>query len=68
VAVESVGRQLAMAFLERIKDDFSKRYGGGKATTATSKSLNKEFGYLKLCLLCCVKEMEMGSLCFEELY
>jgi len=56
VAVESVGRQLAMAFLERIKDDFSKRYGGGKAATATSKSLNKEFGYL-LCLHCSVKQM-----------
>lgn len=46
MAVESVGRQLAMAYLERIMEDFSKRYGGGKATTATAKSLNKEFGYL----------------------
>jgi len=68
VAVESIGRQLAMAFLERIKDDFSKRYGGGKATTATSKSLNKEFGYYLLCLPCCVKQIQMGRLCIEELY
>jgi len=44
--VESVGRQIPIAFLERIKDDFNKRYGGGRATTATAKSLNKEFGYL----------------------
>ncbi|KAL2336714.1 hypothetical protein Fmac_011160 [Flemingia macrophylla] len=44
VAVEAVGRQLAMAFLERIKEDFTNRYGGGKAATATAKSLNKEFG------------------------
>ena len=45
VAVESVGRQIPMAFLERVKEDFSKRYGGGKATTAKPNSLNKEFGY-----------------------
>ncbi|KAL0897144.1 hypothetical protein Bca101_081105 [Brassica carinata] len=44
VAVEAVGRQIPMAFLERIKEDFSKRYGGGKATTAKPNSLNKEFG------------------------
>ena len=44
--MESVGRQIPIAFLERIKDDFNKRYGGGRATTATAKSLNKEFGYL----------------------
>jgi vesicle-associated membrane protein 72 len=48
--VESFDRHITMAFLERIKDDFTKRYGGGKAATATatSKSLNKEFGYLNL--------------------
>lgn len=33
-----------MAFLERVKEDFNKRYGGGKAATAPPKSLNKEFG------------------------
>ncbi|XP_027334444.1 vesicle-associated membrane protein 722-like isoform X2 [Abrus precatorius] len=44
VAVESVGRQIPMAFLERIKEDFTKRYGGGRATTATAKSLNRDFG------------------------
>ncbi|CAL5211037.1 unnamed protein product [Lathyrus oleraceus] len=44
VAVESFGRQIPIAFLERIKDDFNKRYGGGRAATATAKSLNKEFG------------------------
>ncbi|KAH9625269.1 hypothetical protein KSS87_017717 [Heliosperma pusillum] len=44
VAVESVGRQIPMAYLERVKDDFNKRYGGGKAATAVAKSLNKEFG------------------------
>ncbi|KAL8130649.1 hypothetical protein V2J09_019804 [Rumex salicifolius] len=44
VAVESVGRQLPMAFLEKVKEDFNKRYGGGKAATAPPKSLNKEFG------------------------
>ena len=44
VAVDSVGRQVPMAFLERIKEDFTKRYGGGKAATAVAKSLNKEFG------------------------
>jgi len=50
VATESAGRQLPIAFLERIKDDFSKKYGGGKATTAAPKGLSKEFGYLLNCL------------------
>ncbi|KAL4308139.1 hypothetical protein GQ457_01G023000 [Hibiscus cannabinus] len=45
VATESAGRQIPIAFLERIKEDFSKRYGGGKAANAKAKSLNKEFGY-----------------------
>lgn len=44
VAVESVGRQIPIAFLERVKEDFTKRYGGGKAATAAAKSLNREFG------------------------
>ncbi|KAK6122844.1 hypothetical protein DH2020_043425 [Rehmannia glutinosa] len=44
VAVESAGRQLPIAFLERVKDDFNKRYGGGKAATAGANSLKKEFG------------------------
>ncbi|CAK9162385.1 unnamed protein product [Ilex paraguariensis] len=44
VAVESAGRQLPMAFLERIKEDFTKKYGGGKAATAVANSLNREFG------------------------
>ncbi|KAK9725767.1 hypothetical protein RND81_05G167800 [Saponaria officinalis] len=44
VAVESSGRELPIAFLERVKDDFNKRYGGGKASTAKAKGLNKEFG------------------------
>lgn len=33
-----------MAFLERIKDDFVSKYGGGKGATAPVNSLNKEFG------------------------
>ncbi|KAG4921774.1 hypothetical protein AAZX31_18G156300 [Glycine max] len=62
VAVESVGRQLAMAYLERIMEDFSKRYGGGKATTATAKSLNKEFGSkLKEHMQYCVEHPEEVS-------
>ncbi|PKU77419.1 Putative vesicle-associated membrane protein 726 [Dendrobium catenatum] len=44
VAVESVGRQIPIAFLERVKEDFTKRYGGGKAATAVANSLNREFG------------------------
>lgn len=45
VADESAGRQVPIAFLERVKDDFVARYGGGKAATAAANSLNKEFGY-----------------------
>lgn len=44
VAVESAGRQIPIAFLERVKDDFNKRYGGGKAATAGPNGLKKEFG------------------------
>nr|KAJ0224050.1 hypothetical protein LSAT_V11C200065580 [Lactuca sativa] len=44
VAVESAGRELPIAFLERIKDDFYKRYGTGKGKTANAKGLNREFG------------------------
>ncbi|PKU67718.1 Putative vesicle-associated membrane protein 726 [Dendrobium catenatum] len=44
VAIESVGRQIPIAFLERVKEDFTKRYGGGKAATAVANSLNREFG------------------------
>lgn len=46
VAKESVGKQVSLAFLERVKLDFKKRYGGGKADTAVTKSLSKEFGYV----------------------
>ncbi|KAG2308904.1 hypothetical protein Bca52824_028652 [Brassica carinata] len=45
VAVDSAGREIPMAFLERVKEDFNKRYSGGKAATAQANSLNKEFGY-----------------------
>ncbi|KAL4290591.1 hypothetical protein GQ457_14G008110 [Hibiscus cannabinus] len=44
VADESAGRQIPIAFLERIKDDFVLKYGSGKAATAPANSLNKEFG------------------------
>ncbi|CAK9155901.1 unnamed protein product [Ilex paraguariensis] len=44
VAVESAGRQIPIAFLERTKEDFNKKYGGGKAATAVANSLKKEFG------------------------
>ncbi|KAL9675881.1 hypothetical protein QQ045_004089 [Rhodiola kirilowii] len=46
VAAESTGRQLPIAFLERVKEDFTKRYGGGKATNASVNSLSKEFGLI----------------------
>ncbi|KAH9327470.1 hypothetical protein KI387_007648, partial [Taxus chinensis] len=44
VAEESFGQQVPMAFLERIKDDFKKRYSGGRAEIAIANSLKKEFG------------------------
>jgi vesicle-associated membrane protein 72 len=42
--VESVGRQIPIAYLERIKEDFTNRYGGGKAAIAVANGLKKEFG------------------------
>lgn len=44
VAADSAGRQVPIAFLERVKDDFNKRYGGGKAATDVANGLKKEFG------------------------
>lgn len=43
VTKDSVIRNVSIALIpERLKTDFMKRYGGGKAGTATAKSLNKE--------------------------
>ncbi|KAL1567529.1 vesicle-associated membrane protein 721-like protein [Salvia divinorum] len=41
---ETAGRQIPMAFLEHIKDDFSKNYGGEDAATVPANSLDKENG------------------------
>ncbi|XP_057741929.1 uncharacterized protein LOC130960531 [Arachis stenosperma] len=43
---ESVSKQISIAFLERVKADFKKRNGGGRADTTVAKSLNKKFGRL----------------------
>jgi Regulated-SNARE-like domain len=43
VAVEAAGRQITIAFLERVKEEFTKKYSSGKAATATAHSLNKEY-------------------------
>jgi len=48
VAKESQSKQISISFLERMKTDFKKRYGGGKADTAVAKSLNKDFGYVRV--------------------
>lgn len=45
VADESAGRQVPIAFLERVKDDFVSKYGSGKGATAPANSLTKEYGY-----------------------
>lgn len=60
MAVDSVSRHLTIAFLERIKEDFTNRYSGGKAATASAKSLNKEFGYSYISLI-----MHDALLCTE---
>ncbi|KAK8980532.1 hypothetical protein V6N11_081997 [Hibiscus sabdariffa] len=59
VALESAGRQIPIAFLERVNEDFSRRYGGGKAANATAKSLNREFrSKLKEHMQFCVEHPE----------
>lgn len=55
VAEDSCGRQIPMACLERIKDDFVATYSGGKAANAPANSLNKEYGsklkeHMKYCV------------------
>ncbi|XP_039832330.1 putative vesicle-associated membrane protein 726 [Panicum virgatum] len=44
VATESSGRQLPIGFIERVKEDFSKKYSGGKARTANANGLKREYG------------------------
>ncbi|KAH8938240.1 hypothetical protein BDL97_16G071700 [Sphagnum fallax] len=44
VADEEFGRQIPFAFLERVKEDFKRRYQGGRADLAVAHSLDKEFG------------------------
>ncbi|KAH9536177.1 hypothetical protein CY35_17G093900 [Sphagnum magellanicum] len=44
VADEEVGRQIPFAFLDRVKDDFKRRYQGGKADSTVAHGLDREFG------------------------
>lgn len=44
MADEEFGRQIPFAFLERVKEDFKRRYAAGKADGAIAHSLDKEFG------------------------
>nr|KJB57021.1 hypothetical protein B456_009G150900 [Gossypium raimondii] len=56
---ELAGRQVPIAFLERVKEDFVSKYGSGKAATAPANSLNKEFGpKLKEHMQYCVEHPE----------
>lgn len=66
VAKESVSKQISIAFLERMRADFKKRYGGGKADTAIAKSLNKEFGYFP-CENCQMFTLILPWICAEYL-
>jgi hypothetical protein len=45
VATESAGRQLPVGFIERVKEDFTKKYSSGKARTAAANGLKREYGY-----------------------
>ncbi|KAH9540504.1 hypothetical protein CY35_14G008500 [Sphagnum magellanicum] len=60
VADDEFGRQIPFAFLERIKDDFKRRYQGGKTENLdTVHALNKEFGpKLKEHMQFCVEHPE----------
>jgi hypothetical protein len=53
VADEEFGRQIPFAFLERVKEDFKRRYQGGRADLAVAHSLDKEFGCENLFLRSC---------------
>ncbi|KAL2894929.1 hypothetical protein RDABS01_010838 [Bienertia sinuspersici] len=41
IAAESTGRQIPIAFLEKVKDEFTKKYDGGKDATAGAKGMKK---------------------------
>lgn len=59
VADETVGRQTVFAFLNRVKDDFKKRFAGGKADTALANSLDREFGYRVI--FACIDDLSWKS-------
>ncbi len=44
VADEGIGRQVPFTFLDRVKEDFKKRYQEGKTDLAVAYSLDQEFG------------------------
>ncbi|KAL9685994.1 hypothetical protein QQ045_023449 [Rhodiola kirilowii] len=69
VATDVAKRNLSNALLERVKDDFTKRYAGGKAANAYANSLSKEFGLYSLscshlCLL--LTFVDVLILCFMK--
>jgi hypothetical protein len=44
VADEGIGRQVPFTFLDRVQEDFKKRYQEGKTDLAVAYSLDQEFG------------------------
>lgn len=48
LAIEFAGRQIPIALLKQVKDDFARRYGDRKATIDVANTLNNEFGYVLL--------------------
>ncbi|KAH7277266.1 hypothetical protein KP509_39G043100 [Ceratopteris richardii] len=40
----SLGRQIPIAFLERVKEDFKRQYGNGKCDFVSAHGLDKEYG------------------------
>eukprot|EP00850_Spirogloea_muscicola_P012899 SM000085S23249 [mRNA] locus=s85:183998:185686:- [translate_table: standard] len=45
VADEEFGRQIPFAFIDRVKEDFQRRYGGDRAEASTAHGLDRDFGY-----------------------
>lgn len=68
VANESAGRQTPIAFLERVKEDFSKKYAA-KAANAAAHSLNGQYKYSLSplnSLLLFVKVVNYDFFCFDK--
>ncbi|KAL2933921.1 hypothetical protein RDABS01_017040, partial [Bienertia sinuspersici] len=68
IAVESAGRQIPISFLEEVKDEFTKEYGGGIAATVEINKLAKVKAQVSEVKGVMMENIEMVSICHVVLW